>query len=245
MLKIPAVLLLAISPFAILNAALADSSSPILYIGDSITFGYFGGIIDTALRQISTQVTTEASCGSSPSNWLPQPGANPPAYAKTICGFWKKTPTDEFRTKKDPATGKQEPYNTPQIAQELATIHPKITIVQLGTNIAVTKNPLSSFNTVRQMMQDIKNAGSACIWIGPPSANSPAIPAANLNITDQMISDEAGKQGCYYVHTVTFTKAPPYGDGIHPYPPLAKDWADDVLKRIDSTLKQDINAQAR
>jgi hypothetical protein len=214
-------LVLALSFIFTHASAFADSQlseNPILYIGDSISYGKFGATIDAALRQLSSHVTTEASCGSTPSNWLPQTGTNAPPYAKTVCGFWKKfgaDPSDEIRMKN---------YNTPQLLQELSSIHPKLTIVQLGTNIASKKNPLSTFGSVREMLQDIKNAGSQCIWIGPPSSHTPIIPEKNMTATDEMLAAEATKIGCFYVHTMTFTTAPPTGDGIHPGPQLAKEW---------------------
>jgi hypothetical protein len=232
-------LFLATSATAFADGQLSDS--PILYIGDSISDGPFGEYIDSALRQISSKVLTEASCGSSPKNWLPQTGPNPAPYAETPCGFWKKTGpnlTDEYRT------GKNEKHITPQITEELASFQPQVTLVQLGTNIAVNPFPTALLSTVRDMIQDILSAGSKCIWIGPPNANSPNITQKSLIATDLMIHGEADRQGCYYIRSMDFATAPPNtgpdNDGIHPGPELARTWANGVLALATSVVMADI-----
>jgi hypothetical protein len=212
----------------------ALSKNPILYIGDSISVGAFGTAIDAALRRISTQVTSEASCGSTPRDWLPQTGTSAPAYVKTYCGYWKKFGDgtgDEMR---------MTSFNTPQLPEEIKSVHPQLTVVQLGTNIASKPDPMSYLAAVREMLQDIKNAGSQCVWIGPPSWNNPIFLQKNMVATDEMLAREAAQFGCFYVHTMKFTAAPTEGDGVHPKPQLAKQWADAVLRRIRATLQKDI-----
>ena len=124
-------------------------------------------------------------------------------------------------------------HNTPKIQEELQNLHPKVTIVQLGTNIAAGSHPLNQEASVREMMQEIRAAGSQCIWIGPPDANSTVVTRDKLKITSEMIQTEASAQDCLYVDTLGFTHFPEVpGDGIHPSPTLAATWAQLILQKM-------------
>jgi hypothetical protein len=205
-----------------------QSSSPILFIGDSISYGKFGETVDTALRDLSKNVVSEASCGSTPETWLTKPGQSGHTYAKTVCGFWKKAESEE----------REKVHNTPKIEEELRSIHPKFTIVQLGTNIAAGRDPMTYKASVQQMMQAIRSAGSQCIWIGPPDADSKVVTRAKLTVTNEMIRSEAKSEGCSFIDTLSFTHyTSKLGDGIHPGPQLAEDWADEVNQRMIPLIK--------
>jgi hypothetical protein len=219
-----------VGPVSLL-ALMSLSASPVLYVGDSISYGKFGTAVDSALRQLSANVVTESSCGSAPSNWLPQVGDHPPPYSQTICGFWEKTPTQEFRIKI---------HNTPQIQEELNTLLPVVTVVQLGTNIASRKDPAALRPTVHQMMDVIRNSGSQCIWVGPPDAHSTIVTREKLKITNDMIREEADSEGCAFVDTLSFTQFPDTapGDGIHPDPQLSETWGEAVADRVAPLVQQ-------
>jgi hypothetical protein len=209
------------------GSAPASSEGPILFIGDSISYGKFGEVIDSAMRKISENVVSEASCGSTPATWVTMPGQPGHVYKKTVCGFWKKEQSEDL-----PGDRSKEHY-TPKIEEEIQRIHPRITIVQLGTNIAAADDPERQITTIRQLMHEIKASGSSCIWIGPPDADSRIVTRDKLKITDEMLMAEAHAQGCFYVDTLSFTSFPPGpGDGIHPSPKLSEQWADEVLERI-------------
>jgi len=209
------------------GAALAASKGPVLFIGDSISYGKFGEVIDSAMRKISEKVVSEASCGSAPATWVTMPGQPGHVYEKTVCGFWKKEQSEDL-----PGDRSKEHY-TPKVEEEIQRIHPRITIVQLGTNIAAADDPESQLPPTRQLMHEIRASGSRCIWIGPPDADSLIVTREKLKITDEMLKTEALAQGCFYVDTLSFTSFPPGpGDGIHPSPELSEQWANEVLERI-------------
>ena len=215
--------------FAPIQGQAAEEQNGFLYIGDSISYGKLGQVIDTALRTISENGVTEASCGSSPATWLTLPGQPGHVYVKTVCGFWRKGETEE----------RVKVHNTPKIQEELQNLHPKLTIVQLGTNIAAGSHPLTQEASVREMMQEIRAAGSQCIWIGPPDANSTVVTRDKLQITSEMIQTEASAQGCFYVATLSFTHFPAGpGDGIHPSPQLSAAWAQLILQKMLPTATE-------
>jgi hypothetical protein len=209
------------------------SQEPILYIGDSISYGKFGQTIDESLRGVSAHVLSEASCGSTPATWMTTPGQAGHSYAKTVCGFWRKGDTEE----------RSKEHLTPKIEEELSTEHPRVTVIQLGTNIAASSNPAAQRATVRHMMQEIRASGSQCVWIGPPDANSTVVTREKLGVTNEMIRSEALSAGCTFIDTLSFTRFPPGpGDGIHPSPHLAEQWADDVINRAMPEIETALRA---
>ncbi len=187
-------------------------AAPVLFIGDSIAYGRFGKTIDASLRATGAVVTTEASCGTTPSSWLDGKGR-----VTTPCGFWKKAQASEERV---------TVHLTPKIGEELQTLHPGLTVIQLGTNIAAGRNPLLQQPDVARMMQEVRAAGSQCIWIGPPDASSPVVTREKLRLTNEMIRTEAARQGCFFIDSLSFTHFPDGlgGDGIHPSPELSAEW---------------------
>jgi len=131
-----------------------DSSTAILYIGDSHSVGSFGIQEDALLRNITgARVYTYAICGSSPSSWFDG--------WKTGCGYYFKAPEgQELRgLEKD----------TPLLPKLLATHQPRYTIVELGANMYGAPSEWIE-RTSHNMAMAIVNSGSKCIWIGPPKA---------------------------------------------------------------------------
>jgi hypothetical protein len=201
---------------------LADtlSSQPILYIGDSISDGLFGGTIDQDLRSVSSNVKTLAWCGSTPATWM-----NNAPRARTICGFWEHDPSG--------SQSRALPKSAPNFVDELASVKPRVTVVQLGTNIAAIYPELGgkAKDSAQAMMEQIKSHGSQCVWIGPPPVDprkEHVISLEKLNETSMMIKNVALSEGCTYIDTlkaIPLVKGPTV-DGIHPKGFLGQAWAD-------------------
>lgn len=191
----------------------------ILYVGDSHSYGKLGTVVEKNLSAISDHVIMESSCGSTPSTWLGKTG-----YEKTVCGFWKKEGKEEIRSKE---------HKTPKLADELAKYRPDVTIVQLGTNIAAGSKPKNFSTSIEAVMIAIKKENSACIWIGPPDANSKIVTKVKLKETNQLLKELASKNNCQYIDSLLITKFPSKNkEGIHYPPTLSAQWGEKISTQI-------------
>ena len=201
------------------------SNPTILYIGDSHSYGKFGGAIDKNLSTISDHVILEASCGSTPNTWLGKSG-----FEKTVCGFWKKDGVEEIRSVN---------HQVPKFSGELEKYRPQVVVVQLGTNIAAGSKPENSSSSVTEMMKQIKDANAICIWIGPPDANSKVVTKAKLKIVNDMLINLSAKNNCHYIDSLKLTVFPKSSsEGIHYPADLSKAWGEKVSSAILKILKK-------
>jgi hypothetical protein len=123
-----------------------------LIIGDSHVFGKFGASLDEALRARSgRQVWTYGSCGSSPMSWL--------RGMETPCGGYEHVEGKPIRKTLDR-------YRTPALEGLLRAVRPQRTIVIMGANFL--RYSASTAPHVRQLVEILETAGSACTWVGPP-----------------------------------------------------------------------------
>ncbi len=204
---------------------MALDNPTILFIGDSHSYGRFGTVLEKSLSSISDHVIMESSCGSSPSTWLGKTG-----YEKTVCGFWKKDGTQESRSKE---------HSTPKLSDELANYRPEVTIVELGTNIAAGSNPLKAAASIEEVMNIIGSASTRCIWIGPPDAHSSIVTKEKLQITNQMLSELASKNNCFYIDSLALTTFPiNEKEGIHYPPSLSAVWGEKMSTIIINYLSK-------
>lgn len=205
------------------STTMAAVNPTILYVGDSHSYGKLGTTIDKNLSSVSDRIVLEASCGATPSTWL---GNN--KFEKTVCGFWKKDGKNEVRSVE---------HQTPKFADELAKYRPDVTIVQLGTNIAVNA-PKNATKSIVAMMTAISNEGSKCIWIGPPDANSKVVTRARLKETNLLLSELAKKNNCDYIDSLKFTSFPAKNkEGIHYPPSLSAEWGEKVSVELLRLIK--------
>lgn len=206
-------------------SAFSAANPTILYVGDSHSYGKLGATIEKNLSTVSDRIILEASCGATPSTWL---GNN--KFEKTVCGFWKKDGASEVRSQE---------HQTPKFADELAKYRPDVTIVQLGTNIAVNA-PKNATKSVVAMMNAISAEGSKCIWIGPPDANSKVVTRESLKETNLLLSELAKVHKCFYIDSLKLTSFPAKNkEGIHYPPSLSAEWGEKVsveLLKILSAL---------
>jgi hypothetical protein len=217
-------ILLILSLSSTLTAFGAVTNPTILYIGDSHSYGKLGTTIESNLKTISDHVIMESSCGSSAYTWLGKTGLE-----KTVCGFWKKDGSDEVRTTE---------HQTPKFSEEKTKYAPKVVIIQLGTNMAAAENPSNSKGSIDQLMKQAVADNSACIWVGPPDANSKIVTREKLQIVNSMIKEIADNNGCYFIDSLQLTSFPADSkEGIHYPPSLSKEWGEKVSAIVLNHLK--------
>ncbi len=197
----------------------ANDEQTVLYIGDSHSFGKLGIKLESYLSSKFSNTVMMASCGSTAKTWLGISGNE-----KTVCGFWKKENSVEIR---------QNEFKNPKLSNELARLKPGLTIVQLGTNLAVGPKPLNHAASVEAVIELIKQENSECIWIGPPDASSKVVTKDNLNLVNEMLKEITQKKGCRYIDSLEITNFPEASkEGIH-YPPLLSEkWAEEIMKQL-------------
>lgn len=190
----------------------------ILYIGDSHSYGAFGSEMASFLESKSKRAVFYASCGASASTWLGNQGNE-----KTVCGFWSKDGDKEIRSNK---------FKTPRFKNLVEEIRPDLTVVQLGTNMAVS-NPRAALKSIEEVLRIIKSSASKCLWIGPPDANSKVVSDANIKEINKLLLKLTKKYNCSYIESFKLTNYPTHiKEGIH-YPNKdSEDWAKKVIKFI-------------
>lgn len=190
----------------------------ILYVGDSHSYGPFGQEMGQFLEGKSNRAVLYASCGASSSTWLGNKGNE-----KTVCGFWSKDGKEETRSTK---------FKTPRFKTLVEEIRPDLTVIQLGTNMAVS-NPKAAMKSIEEMLMLVKNSGSKCIWIGPPDSNSKVVSDANVKEINNILFSLTKKYNCSYIDSLRLTNYPSHvKEGIH-YPNKdSKEWAKKVIRLI-------------
>jgi len=170
----------------------------ILYIGDSESLGYFG---DGLYRSMTAKrdpksgrpltVWSYWTCGSDVTSWL--------SHARTVCGI--RTCNTSGHCARDhgvndgPATVSYGPVRT-----YLEAVRPRVTVISLGTNFLTAREfqfnePYQFYlGRVATMVRQVKEAGSRCIWIGPPQVGEKTRNAAGYGafIADLRHTVEAG-----------------------------------------------------
>lgn len=197
-----------------------------LFIGDSHSYGAFGKSVDAYLRSISTNVTSIASCGSSPSNWM----RTQAAYQKTVCGYWRKDSANKEIRVKD--------HNISPFPEELKNIKPDLTVIALGTNIlASPANIQREKAAAEKMLSQVAQSGSQCVWVGPPDAEKQPF-KKNLSAGVSELRTLAEKYNCLFVDSSQMTKYKEgTSDGIHYGNSEAKAWGERVTAELKLKLQ--------
>lgn len=201
----------------------------ILFIGDSHTAGIFGKKLTELLteRIPNAEVTTVASCGSSPNWWL--------VGTATHCGFWRRN-----------SDGSQEKGNsaaTPLLDELLSSLHPKTVIIALGSNLIPKNNTQQRLETEILMQRVTKT--SQCIWIGPPDARKFSF--SQTRAVYDLLFELGDQLHCPVINSLQYTKYPTDGDGLHyggiSGTPIAESWAEEVMRDIAEqiTIPQELS----
>ena len=203
-----------------------------LMIGDSLSVGGFGEAMAESLvaKYGRAGVALYASCGSSPESWL----RGEPDY-QTHCGYREVTPRTNLHNE-------HGAFLTPKVEDLVSILHPRIVIVQQGTNWmdgwagdgthqgeilyrfinALRAEP----GTVRQI-----------IWVSPPDSShySRGIQQAVLNL----LLAGGVRYGYSVVNSTKYTHytARSGGDGIHYGSEEGRAWAAGVWREISPILR--------
>jgi len=198
----------------------------ILFIGDSHSYGPFGSVIDQALRGQSEKVVSIASCGASASTWLEK--AN--NFKSTNCGYWKKSDSQkEIRT---------QSHQLNSLNSELISVQPQVTVIALGTNMLGDVNGFrSELKAVEKLISQVQQAGSRCLWIGPPDVSKNPfkqnLASLNLELKKFVESKKCTYLDSSQITSYQFTKA----DGIHYPAKESKSWGEKISQEILQQLK--------
>lgn len=207
-----------ISLFFIISAS---ASQGVLIIGDSHSYGSYGEVLDSYYRKQGAEVSSYASCGSSPSNWV----SDNQNFKATNCGYWSKDSVGrETRVKS---------HKIPSLTELTIKFKPKITVISLGTNILTSpENIKREIKFAEQMILKIKQTGSDCIWVGPPDLNKNPF-KANLTLGVAAIKSTVEKHHCLFVDSRSYTKySAGKGDGIHYNTKDSKDWGAAIATKL-------------
>ncbi len=176
----------------------------ILFFGDSQNLGYFGAQL---YRSVSAQIDPKTGhglsvwgywvCGSDVDDWL--------TGGKTYCGL---RVCDGAADRCAADYGPQDHADDVRydaIAAYAARVHPRLTIVSLGSNLLTWKmgefkGDYASYMAGAGRLSDaIAKGGSQCIWIGPPQI---ALNAKPVGVYDRYVADlgrAVTSHGCTFI----------------------------------------------
>lgn len=202
-------------------------SPRILMIGDSHSVGIFGHKLTELIKTAAPKVElmAVASCGSEPHWWL--------TGKSTHCGLRTLYPNGFDNTIHNAPT--------PKIADLLNLTKPKMTIVQLGSNL-VLLSPQEREIYTQAMLDVIKQSGGQCIWISAPDSRK--LSSVDLQAVHDMLKTVTKKNHCKLIDSRKYTKYPSAGgDGLHYGGQegglIATQWAEKVFNAgIKSTLEK-------
>lgn len=219
------------------------NAARILMVGDSLTVGGFGDAMQTYLlgRFGSDNVAVYASCGSSPEHWM----RSGPKFI-TKCGYREQTPSSSKLY--DYERGKRpQQVLTPKLEDLVATFHPTIVIVQLGTNWmdGMHSNPASDRSAYGKVIDRFvtaihsdPNTVREIIWITPPDSSRYS-KAVEARVKDQ-ITGAAARDSFETIDSSSMThyvRGKSGGDGVHYNSEEAKVWANRVTRELDHMLR--------
>ena len=215
----------------------APEGSPpsILMVGDSLSVGKFGEVVQGHLAQ-KYPVSAYASCGSSPEHWL----TGEPDFI-TKCGY--RAHTIDSNVFRDFVNGRPpRPTLTPKLTKLINKHKPTILIVQLGTNW-MDRN-LSDAQMSGYLDRFIKEArrGSVqeVIWIAPPDSSRLRRTQGKVHGLIRQASKRDGFQVIDSREVTRYVVGKTGGDGIHYNSEASEAWARKIQGDLDSKLSRGI-----
>jgi len=221
------------------TAVTLSSASKVLMIGDSLTVGPFGDLVEAWLLQAlgTERVAVYGACGSSPEHWL--------ASQKDFvahCGY-RETTTQRHILEEYQHGRRPHPVSTPKIETLLARFRPQIVIVQLGTNHYDSlqhdgKNSLPQlaayYESFANALHDPGGSERMVIWITPPDSSK--FPKWVEDDVDNLILSTNHRHGFLsfvsrkYTH---YTLGKTGSDGVHYNEAAAALWSAPVIRMLD------------
>jgi hypothetical protein len=194
------------------------SGTRVLEIGDSHTVGTFGQELDAKLRGTGAQVSTYASAGANPSDFVNGTGHK--------YGYWEKQANGQE---------KKVGYGTnaapPNLESLIAREKPHVIVVNLGANFR-GGNPKAEVDKIGQVA---KKHNIPLVWVGPPKTAQDNSNPASIQAFDQKMAQAVAPYG-KYVPSSNLTPKYSGGDGIHyggaEGNTIAKQWASGVFNAI-------------
>lgn len=205
----------------------------VLFIGDSHAEGTFGSTLDDLLRsRFGESVATFGVGGSTPAWW--QSGQRTPwGYFERL---WNRV---ERRTLHE---------LTPHADALISKYHPRVIIVELGTNLIWNPFDRSAEEATENLMAMIEaKAPGRCFWVGPPAlGNLEKLFVDRFHEIRKKLPEMMSRHPkCTYIDSTAVTYFPDnVGDRIHfnSWPPegvtVAKTWATEVMKAIENRLQR-------
>ena len=206
-----------------------DAPPPsILMIGDSLSVGKFGEVIQMHLA-LKHRVAAYASCGSSPEHWL----AGEPDFV-TKCGYRQRTSDSDVFT--DWVNGRApRPTRTPKLADLVRKHKPTILVVQLGTNW-MDRN-LSDEQMTDYLSRFVEEARRGTVekivWIAPPDSSRLRKVQGRVHL---LLRRVAGRKNFNIIdsrNVTHYVMGKTGGDGIHYNSESSEAWAHAIQRDLD------------
>jgi lysophospholipase L1-like esterase len=206
-----------------------DAPPPsILMIGDSLSVGKFGEVIQMHLA-LKHRVAAYASCGSSPEHWL----AGEPDFV-TKCGYRQRTSDSDVFT--DWVNGHApRPTRTPKLADLVRKHKPTVLVVQLGTNW-MDRN-LSDEQMTEYLSRFVEEARRGTVekivWIAPPDSARLRKVQGRVH---QLLRRVASRKNFDIIDSRSVTHyvmGKTGGDGIHYNSEASEAWARAIQRDLD------------
>ena len=190
----------------------------VLEIGDSHSVGTFGQELDAKLRGTGAQVSTYASAGANPSDFVNGTGHK--------YGYWEKK-ADGSEKKVGYGTNAAPPKLENLIAQE----KPSVILVNLGANFR-GGNPKAEVDKIGQVA---RKHNIPIIWVGPPKTREDNSTPSSIQSFDKKMAEAVAPYG-KYIPSSNLTPKYSGGDGIH-YSgsegnSIARQWASGVFNAL-------------
>jgi len=204
----------------------------ILFIGDSESLGYFGAQLYRAMTDERDPKTRKPltvwsfwTCGSDAQSWL--------SGATSYCGIRTCNSAGECARDHGPD---DRPGHVRYAAFQhyLAKVQPRIAILALGVNMlslhdrSFRRSYDGYLESVTTLAGQVRDAGSRCIWIGPPQVALRTRSAEDYGRFSFDLGRAARRAGCGYIDSNPLSDrryvAPRDSEGIHYQPAGEKAW---------------------
>lgn len=194
------------------------SGTRVLEIGDSHTVGTFGQELDAKLRSTGAQVSTYASAGANPSDFVNGTGHK--------YGYWEKHAD---------GSEKKVGYGTnaapPNLEQLIAREKPQVILVNLGANFR-GGNPKAEVDKIGKIA---KKHNIPLVWVGPPKTREDSSNPSSIQAFDRAMAEAVAPYG-KYIPSSNLTPKYSGGDGIHyggaEGNSIARNWANGVFQQL-------------